>query len=148
PDGVAFLGDGDPTAVYTYDPLYRLIEAEGREHLGQTVPDQRLLPNPGTLLHPNDASQMRRYTEQYIYDAVGNIKRMIHDVEGRVRWTRDYTYDFGNDRTNRLTSTTLEGGAEVPYGYDDNGNMASMPGLPTMTWDYKDQLQVAAVNAQ
>ena len=26
----------EPSASYTYDPLYRLVAATGREHLGQT----------------------------------------------------------------------------------------------------------------
>ena len=27
----------DPACDYTYDPLYRLIEATGREHIGQSA---------------------------------------------------------------------------------------------------------------
>lgn len=148
PAGVAYENPLDGTARYRYDALYRLIEATGREHLGQTVPDQRLSPNPGTVRHPNDASQMREYTELYQYDAVGNIEKLIHQIEGRTRWTRDYTYDFGNDRTNRLTSTSLDGGASATYGHDDDGNMTWMPGLEAMDWDFADRLQRAAVNAE
>ena len=45
----------EPSSDYTYDPLYRLISAQGREHLGQTgsafsaaaqVDRRRFLPHP------------------------------------------------------------------------------------------------------
>src|SRR5262249_11757812 len=87
----------DPSNDYVYDALYRLIEAIGREHLGQagspTSPDgfdgvQTRLPQPG------DGNAMGLYLERYIYDTAGNFLAMQHrgtdpDSPG---WTRNYAY--------------------------------------------------------
>ena len=53
---------------------------------------------------------MRRYTEQYEYDAVGNFLRLIHQATNG-NWTRSYAYDEPSliepgKTSNRLSSTT------------------------------------------
>ena len=138
---------------YTYDAIYRLINAQGREHIGQTAnPQPEYDWNDGlrvNLPHPNDGKAMRRYAERYEYDAVGNFLKMIHQaVNGS--WTRRYSYmpDFSNSPlapNNRLQSTSLPGDpADGPfsakYNYDAHGNMFKMPHLPVMEWDFNDQL--------
>lgn len=142
-----------PVMQYTYDAIYRLIQANGREHVGQTannLPEHmpELKPhydfNDSTrvnLAHPNDGQAMRIYIEEYEYDEVGNILSMIHQANGGS-WTR--RYEYASD-SNRLLSTSLPGdGDEAPYSakyeYDAHGNMTKMPHLPTMEWDFKDQL--------
>jgi hypothetical protein len=57
----------DPGAKYTYDAIYRLIAATGREHLGQTgdLPDPPTPPDPfdavhTRLAHPGDDGIGRR----------------------------------------------------------------------------------------
>jgi len=146
----------EPRSVYTYDALYRLIAAEGREHRGQAAnnrPEDRpeLKPhydfNDSTrrnLDHPNDLQAMRNYTEQYEYDGVGNILAMIHQARGG-EWTR--RYDYAAD-SNRLLGTSLPGDAvgiySARYTYDRHGNMTQMPHLPLMQWDFKDQLQASS----
>jgi RHS repeat-associated protein len=143
-----------PSTEYQYDALYRLIEAKGREHIGQTT-SQPPETNPGlkphydsndwtrrNLPHPNQAEAMRNYTEAYEYDAVGNILAMIHRATGSD-WTRRYDYEAVN---NRLRTTSLPGdGNDVTslpsrYEYDLHGNMVKMPHLALMQWDFKDQL--------
>ncbi|KYG10694.1 hypothetical protein BE21_10515 [Sorangium cellulosum] len=93
-----------PSAQYVYDAVYRLIEATGREHAGglsDAPRDQNDVPIQ-SLPHPNDPQALRNYTEQYVYDAVGNLDRMVHQA-GTGSWTRWYAYETA---TNRLTSTT------------------------------------------
>jgi hypothetical protein len=63
----------EPSADYTYDALYRLIEAAGREHLGQVggspIPHSyNDAPRVG-VLRPGDGNAMGRYVERYVYDA-------------------------------------------------------------------------------
>jgi RHS repeat-associated protein len=146
----------EPRSVYTYDALYRLTIAEGREHRGQAAnnrPEDRpdLKPhydfNDSTrrhLDHPNDLQAMRNYTEQYEYDGVGNILAMIHQARGGD-WTRRYDYAADN---NRLLGTSLPGDAvgiySARYTYDRHGNMTQMPHLPLMQWDFKDQLEASS----
>ncbi len=74
-------------ADYTYDALYRLISATGREHIGQlfhaaTGPkwpngtDAPRINQPS----PTDGQAMHNYVENYSYDAVGNFLQMTHQA--------------------------------------------------------------------
>ena len=128
-----------PSNDYIYDAVYRLIEAQGREHIGQ-------LSTPKTTDHdapkmeqplPGDGNAMRMYREHYQYDAVGNLTKIIHNAADG-NWTRRYAYD---DSNNRLTATEV-GEVHEAYTYDRHGNTTRMPHLPGMEWDFKDQLYV------
>jgi RHS repeat-associated protein len=127
---------------YTYDALYRLISAAGREHIGQLSQPQNAWddsPRMGQPL-PMDGQAMRNYVERYSYDGVANIVEVVHQaVQGS--WNRIYAYDEPNadPASNRLTSTSV-GGMRAPYTYDPHGNITQMPHLPQMTWNFKDQL--------
>ena len=62
----------DPVCSYTYDAIYRLIEAQGREHIAQTAFDfnppngnRRDYPFVGLGVNVNDMQAIRNYTEQY-----------------------------------------------------------------------------------
>ncbi|MEG4292058.1 SpvB/TcaC N-terminal domain-containing protein [Microcoleus sp. C2C3] len=141
-----------PHCDYIYDPIYRLIEAIGREHIGQagqpeTNWDDEFRVN---LPHPNDGQAIRNYTEQYVYDAVGNFEKLIHQA-ANGNWTRAYAYKEASliepgKQSNRLSSTTV-GARTEPYSYDAHGNMTSMPHLTLMQWDYKDELSATARQA-
>lgn len=151
-----------PSTHYVYDPLYRLLNADGREHRGQTAnnrPQDRpeLKPhydfNDSTrinLAHPNDGQAMRAYTEEYQYDAVGNILAMIHTADAG-NWTRHYDYAVDSNRL-RTTNFPADGDDRkvdvktlpTRYIYDAHGNMTQMPHLPLMQWDYRDQLQASS----
>ena len=142
-----------PHCDYTYDPIYRLITAAGREHIGQagqpqaTKWDDEFRVN---LPHPSEGQAMRNYTEQYVYDAVGNFERLIHQA-ANGNWTRAYAYNEASliesgKQSNRLSSTTV-GARTEPYTYDAHGNMTSMPHLTLMQWNYKDELRATARQA-
>lgn len=153
----------EPSASYTYDSLYRLIEATGREHLGQAGrPAEKHSYNDMpriNVLHPSDGNAMGTYIERYVYDAVGNILEMQHRGSNPAHpgWTRTYTYDETSQiengtgglplkKSNRLTSSAM-GASQETYsnngdGYDPHGNMLKMPHLQVMEWDFKDQLQM------
>ena len=154
----------DATNEFVYDAVYRLIQATGREHLGQNA-----APVPHSYndfervgeLHPGDGNAMGRYREYYEYDGVGNLTAMTHRElgGGGNRWSRSFTYSEPSaidvtQNANRLTQTTIGVNATQPvpepYGYDAHGNMTRMPQLQAMEWDYRDRLyasQRQAVNA-
>ena len=97
----------------------------------------------------NDLQQLRNFTEYYGYDPVGNFQTMAHVAgNGAGNWTRTYAYNETSllepaQKSNRLSQTALQTGANPPaepYSYDAHGNMARMPHLPLMQWDFKDQL--------
>jgi len=138
----------EPSADYTYDAVYRLIEATGREHLGQPAGGDVLPSAPS--VHPSDGNAMGRYSERYSYDEVGNILELFHAGQdpARAPWKRSYIYSGASllepaRKSNRLTSTTI-GVASEPYAYDAHGNMTVMPHLPVMRWDEHDQLRATA----
>ncbi len=146
----------EPSADYTYDAIYRLIEATGREHLGQVgsapIPHSyNDAPRVGIDWSANDGNAMGTYVERYIYDAVGNFLEMQHRGSDPVNpgWTRAYAYNEASliepsKQSNRLSSTIVGNGNPITeqYGYDAHGNMLHMPQLQVMQWDFKDQLQM------
>ena len=140
---------------YTYDAIYQLIEATGREHLGQfgnapTAPDALDEFHTG-LDHPGDGNAMGSYLESYIYDAAGNILSMQHrgSNPSHPGWTRAYSYHEGSQieatkTNNRLSSTQVGNGPVESYSYDAHGSMTTMPQLSLMRWNYLDRLEASA----
>ena len=129
----------NPENKYTYDALYRLIEARGREHAGQVI--HGAYDNWHDCffrkkLHPNDVMAWQNYTESYTYDAVGNILSMKHATPGSNAnyWTRHYQYALFS---NRLLATGMgdvpaETYVDTPtleykYPYNAHGSMTAMP---------------------
>ena len=149
----------EPDNDYFYDAIYRLIEATGREHLGQNGGGARLPPSPSSYndwsrigrAHPSDGKAMGTYRETYKYDEIGNFLEMKHlgTDPSHPGWTRTYAYneasllESGNE-SNRLTSTVVSGDHEILSatgdGYDAHGNMLRMPQLQVMNWDFHDRL--------
>ncbi|KAH0545319.1 hypothetical protein FGG08_000618 [Glutinoglossum americanum] len=151
----------EPSADYTYDATYRLIEATGREHLGQvgaapTPSSPTDDPRVGILFSASDGNAMARYLERYVYDIVGNLDRVIHQGSDTTLpgWTRKYVYNERsqlneNEKSNRLTSTSTGNGANTEnYRYDGSaglhGNITAMPHLTLMQWNYHDQLEATS----
>jgi len=151
---------------YTYDPIYRLVRASGREQLGRSAGGV-FPPWPSSyndvprvnLPLPGDGQAMGTYTERYDYDTAGNLLQVIHNGSNPVSpgWTRTYTYNEASllelaKVSNLLSSTAVSGSViwNEPYAYDAHGNMTAMPQLQALQWDFNDQLFLTrrqAVNA-
>src|SRR5690606_25213253 len=91
----------------TYAAVYRLVDATGRELPTQGTSQRTheqlpVRPQPMT----SDPSAMRRYTQKYTYDNVGNILTMQHIPASGSGWTRYYQYD---ENGNRLEATSAPG---------------------------------------
>src|SRR5690606_33595356 len=67
-----------PRSRYTYDALYRLIEATGRENYHAEGPPPQRPPEPAPVDFHLDGNVLRDYTQRYHYDSVGNILQMRH----------------------------------------------------------------------
>ncbi|MFI7575646.1 SpvB/TcaC N-terminal domain-containing protein [Micromonospora sp. NPDC049497] len=141
-----------PTAHYAYDPIYRLTAASGREHASVGQPTELEIPY-GVIPHPNDSAAVRGYTETYAYDEVGNLVAMTHSVHGGIGgdgvpvaggtlWRRRYQVAADS---NRLLATSRPGDPDTVhsdlYSHNDRGAMVSMPHLPSMERDFRDQLR-------
>jgi len=137
---------------YVYDPLYRLVHAEGREHAAQnnTQRDPKHFEPIIGIPFSNSPEALQRYLEDYEYDPVGNILALHHTGGGVERWVRRYQYALDSNRLlatrlpgdpNTLPDYTAAPGYSAKYTYDSHGSMKSMPHLPVIEWDFKDQLQ-------
>jgi RHS repeat-associated protein len=147
----------EPSSEYTYDAIYRLTTALGREHLGQVsgtpVPITQNDSRRAVSASPSDGNAMGRYEQTYDYDAVGNILALVHKGLDPIApgWSRGYTYaepsllEVGAV-SNRLSRTNVSGAAER-YRHDEHGNMTRMPHLggthpnANMFWDHRDQMR-------
>jgi RHS repeat-associated protein len=146
----------EPSADYTYDAIYRLIEATGREYLGQVggapIPHSyNDAARRGVDWAANDGNALGTYFERYVYDLAGNFREMKHvgTDPANPGWTRRYSYNEASllepaKASNRLSSTTVGNGNPVTeqYNYDAHGNLLGMPHLQVLQWDFKDQLQM------
>jgi RHS repeat-associated protein len=150
----------EPSNDYVYDALYRLIQAGGREHLGQGGAPVAHSHNDAArigLPHPGDGNAMGAYSERYVYDAVGNFLQMQHRGTDPAQpgWTRTYDYLEASviepGKASNRTSGTRMGTVSEPYQHDVHGNVVRMPHLggglpgPNLQWDYKDQLRRTAL---
>jgi RHS repeat-associated protein len=129
----------DASSQYEYDALYRLISATGREHarVGDLVGAGKFnIPALNSPL-PSDGRALRRYREQFTYDEVGNLRELLHAADGS-RWRRAHEYSIAEN--NRLTASRV-GSTHERFTYDVHGNTLSMPHLPEMAWNFKDQLK-------
>lgn len=155
-----------PDGDFTYDPIYRLVQASGREQLGLNGANPAP-PWPSSyddvprihLPHPGDGQAMGTYSEQYQYDDTGNFLKMIHARSNPANpgWKRAFTYNEVSPLepakvSNRLSATDVSGSVvwNEPYAYDPHGNMIAMPQLQALQWDFQDHLLMTrrqAVNA-
>ncbi|HYJ88406.1 MAG TPA: SpvB/TcaC N-terminal domain-containing protein, partial [Pyrinomonadaceae bacterium] len=117
---------------FTYDPLYRLLSANGREHAA-APPD-----NPwDEAVKPPDMTLARGYTESYEYDPAGNLKQFSHRANG-ASFVRKFSLVAG---TNRLDTLNV-GATALTYSYDSSGNLVSETSTRHFEWDHSNRLRV------
>jgi RHS repeat-associated protein len=138
---VVFFDNQKITSVstYTYDALYRLVEATGRENntalsfgSKDNWDDAAFMQN----VNPGDPMAMRNYAQGYQYDGVGNIKQIRHQAAGN-NWTRDYHYQSTN---NRLVDTQVGANTYSYPHHSQHGFITSMPHLEDLGWNFKEEL--------
>jgi RHS repeat-associated protein len=128
---------------YTYDALYRLARASGRENGAAAGAPSQFEDPPFEVEFPIVApNALRNYTEEYRYDPVGNIEMMRHQAGPRGSWTRLYTYAGAN---NRLLATQVGDNPvdAIPYRYDTHGNMLNLARVApaqSIRWGYHDMI--------
>lgn len=151
----------EPRSGYTYDSLYRLIEATGREHpalAGETIdPAEQFLPVARFQI--NDANKLAAYTRHYQYDAGDNLRWMRHVSKDSGRcFTREFQVEgpetqpasSPSNRLARVCSQTVPctvGEGDTPgkplceaVQYDADGNMENMESNRQVYWNYRDNI--------
>ncbi len=135
---VIFNGSvAEPEWDYTYDSLYRLIKATGREHQGLFQPNNEADLIRTVSPHPNDGTCMMPYTENYQYDLNGNITEIRHvGGSSSYSWTKVLENELDS---NRLKAEKI-GSDTKTIAYDTTGNITSMHHLSVLEWDYRGML--------
>ncbi|MBK7759687.1 MAG: toxin [Deltaproteobacteria bacterium] len=148
-----------PTRTFTYDALYRLVSARGREKDAQTQSTAFYADYAGAMgtIPQSGSGVLRRYTQSFEYDAAGNILEVKHQQgdAGTVLWRRGYAYETDN---NQLLSTSLPGDDpddpgthSQTYAMNDRGAIVYLPHLKTgvstnLVRDFRDQLRKAELD--
>ena len=143
---VLFFDNQKITGVssYTYDALYRLAEATGRENNAVLNFGSCDNWNDKPFIHslnPGDPMVVRNYTQTYQYDAVGNIMEMKHLAAGG-NWTRGYEYETANNRLKR----TFIGDNGNPANYSKyqhhakHGYLEQLPHLEKIDWNFNEEV--------
>jgi RHS repeat-associated protein len=138
---VVFFNNQKITGIttYTYDAIYRLVAANGRENntaftfnAEDRWNDQPFMPN----INHGDPMVMRNYTQSYTYDKVGNISSIQHAATGN-NWIRNYNYEA---LSNRLINTQAGGFTYNYQHHTAHGYITELPHLQELGWNFKEQL--------
>ena len=126
------LGVNALDRTFTYDPLYRLLTANGREcnNIG-TTPDWE----NGTKC--TDSTMARAYERRYSYDKMGNILNQQHIANNA--FTKTFNYTTANK--NYLNSIDI-GANNYNFTYDAVGNILNTYENKKYQWNYANQMQV------
>lgn len=129
----------DAVANYTYDALYRLISATGREHPALHQNTASVLPDYSQFIQTNgstnNATILQNYTRNYVYDDSNNLSQMRHT--GASSYTRDFTI--------AATSNRLEKAGTQAISYDQNGSIKELDHLRKVEWNYRDNIAYAVL---
>lgn len=124
----------DATSTYTYDALYQLLSATGRE-MANAGQQSSALPAPIPM--DGDPSLLSNYTRHYDYDRGGNLIRIRH--QGNTSYTTQMQVSPTSNHA--VLSTGNLGPADVEGHFDACGNLRELaPGQP-LTWNGRNELQ-------
>lgn len=123
-------------STYTYDSLYQLTSAMGRETAAAGQ-------NPGlpelNIPSPIDPTRLLNYFEHYEYDAGGNRTSLRHESD-KNPFSRLMYVDPQSNRA--LPWNEGEDTPDFGRHFDANGNLQCLvPGAQPMSWDARNQLQ-------
>lgn len=126
----------EPTQCYSYDTLYQLTSASGREAANT---DGHGPGMPG--LQPlSDDSRLRNYTQRYTYDASGNLLQLRH-VNGHSNWTRTLGVAHNSNRALPERDGQVPDEAAITAGFDQAGNLRELQPGQRLIWNGSNQLE-------
>jgi RHS repeat-associated protein len=117
--------------VFTYDPLYRLLSATGREC--DSTPPAPWSVGPRCT----DITRSQSYKETYQYTAAGSLRRLQHQAASGA-FTRILAQI---PNSNRLAKVTV-GAKFNAYAYDASGNLIREDASRHFEWDHTNRMRV------
>lgn len=137
----------DPKSEYTYNALYHLIKATGRQHPALSRPENEprgeldtnwFIPQPQSA---NNGQELERYSRNYYYDAGGNLTR----IQQSGAATRQIVVSDSSNRAVENPSGAITP-SEVDRYFDANGNQIQLHGLQGgIAWNYRDNIASATL---
>jgi RHS repeat-associated protein len=129
---------------FTYDALYRLMTATGRE--SGSFANSSTPWDDGFYVPDDSHTNTRGYTRTYTYDQLGNMLKVNHNAgAGNTfnRWFNDYdTVLTAAYLNSNLASKVKYGSTTITNSFDGNGNMVGEGSSRHFEWDYADQMRV------
>ncbi|MER2472325.1 RHS repeat-associated core domain-containing protein [Photorhabdus laumondii] len=125
-----------PENIYTYDSLYQLISATGREMANIGQQNQNL---PSTAL-PSDNNTYTNYTRTYAYDRGGNLTQIRHSSPAsQNNYATDITV---SNRSNRAVLSTLTTDPTKVDGlFQAGGHQETLLPGQNLNWNARGELQ-------
>lgn len=127
---------------FQYDPLYRLIEATGRESSNQ---NPNILWGDVAAAGSPNASNSQGYTQQFTYDKQGNILQLKQI--GNNAFTRNYIYFSNGNKVDKIQSAGSIPSVYSNFVYDVNGNTTGNGTDRNYIWDAADRLKAFYIQA-
>ncbi|MCG8458080.1 MAG: FG-GAP-like repeat-containing protein [Holophagales bacterium] len=135
-----------PENDYTYDSLYQLKVAtgrqqpgigEGRDPRGAGAPG----PPPRAPRSRNDGQSLEPYTRTYNYELSGNLVETRHRAS--TGWSRETA--ISETSNHGVPEELLTGGAKPDDFYDADGNLERLEHLPDIDHDYRGRISSVTV---
>lgn len=134
----------EPHNDYTYDALYRLTTATGREHPALAGSEHHSVNafKQSEFLNLNDKKQLRNYREEYTYDPSGNLKLIKHQTNRSSKsWQRRFKVATNS---NRAADQDLAGkDTTLKDFFDAHGNQKELANTRELHWNYRDNIAKA-----
>ncbi|ECV5258083.1 RHS repeat protein [Salmonella enterica subsp. houtenae] len=129
----------DGLREFTYDALYQLLEATGRENAGNTTAPYAILPAP----IPTDSNQTVGYARSYRYDDSGNLLSLSH--QGAASFTRAMAISDVSNRSRLQNDAGTLTPDDVDAVFDACGNLLNLQVSATtsdpLIWSASNHLQ-------
>lgn len=124
--------------LFKYDPLYRLLEATGRE--ANTNPGSSPWSEPTTIATTSNSSNTRLYKERYEYDKMGRITKLVHTADSN-NYSRLYKYTSGGNTLETITDNAGIPNILASFTNDSNGNRTGANTERHMEYDAADMMR-------
>jgi len=126
-------------ATYSYDRMYRLTTATGREQATCQINNETNQNKfTGACIQANNGQALQNYSQTFTYDAGNNLIGINHSSASKVPARKNSI----QTTSNQLKSSTY-GSNSTNYNFDKNGNMLTLDGTAGVCWNYRDNMASA-----
>ncbi|WP_228734151.1 RHS repeat-associated core domain-containing protein [Pseudomonas anatoliensis] len=126
----------EPVSEFTYNSLYQLIEATGRQRI-----NTRNGPHEPVFTSPSDPGQLENYRQTYTYDAGGNLTLLIHGAASQG-WTQRMAISrYSNRGLTQKDDGSLPDESEIAAGFDACGKQHQLLAGQNLSWSLDQRLR-------